>query len=59
VALVGGSGSGKSTIAKLIQGLYVPDFGDIYIDDVNINKIDKHSLRDQIGVVLHSLPLSA
>jgi ABC-type transport system involved in Fe-S cluster assembly fused permease/ATPase subunit len=26
--------------------------GDIYIDDVNINKIDKHSLRDQIGVVL-------
>jgi ATP-binding cassette subfamily B protein RtxB len=52
VALVGGSGSGKSTIAKLIQGLYVPDSGDIYIDDVNINKIDKHSLRDQIGVVL-------
>jgi ATP-binding cassette subfamily B protein RtxB len=52
VALVGGSGSGKSTIAKLIQGLYVPDFGDIYIDNVNINKIDVHSLRNQIGVVL-------
>ncbi|CAC9954490.1 Bacteriocin/lantibiotic efflux ABC transporter, permease/ATP-binding protein [uncultured Gammaproteobacteria bacterium] len=52
VALVGGSGSGKSTIAKLIQGLYVPDSGDIYIDKVNINKIDVHSLRDQIGVVL-------
>lgn len=52
VALVGGSGSGKSTIAKLIQGLYMPDSGEIYIDDVNIKQIDVHSLRDQIGVVL-------
>jgi len=52
VALVGGSGSGKSTIAKLIQGLYIPDSGEIYIDDVNIKQIDVHSLRDQIGVVL-------
>ncbi len=52
VALVGGSGSGKSTIAKLIQGLYTPDSGEIYIDDINLNKIDVHSLREQIGVVL-------
>ncbi len=52
VGLVGRSGSGKSTIAKLIQRLYVPDSGRILIDGVDIAQVETAWLRRQIGVVL-------
>ena len=51
VALVGRSGSGKTTIAKLILGLYLPTEGRLLIDGQDINSISLHSLRQQIGVV--------
>ena len=51
VALVGRSGSGKTTIAKLLLGLYTPNQGKIYIDGQDINQIALHSLRQQTGVV--------
>lgn len=51
VALVGRSGSGKTTIAKLLLGLYTPTEGKILIDEQEINTIALHSLRKQTGVV--------
>jgi ATP-binding cassette, subfamily B, bacterial HlyB/CyaB len=52
VGLVGRSGSGKSTIAKLIQRLYIPQEGIIYIDEVDSRHMNPLWLRNQIGVVL-------
>lgn len=52
VGLVGRSGSGKSTIAKLIQRLYIPERGRVLVDGVDVAQIDPVWLRRQIGVVL-------
>jgi subfamily B ATP-binding cassette protein HlyB/CyaB len=52
VGLVGRSGSGKSTITKLIQRLYIPNTGTIYIDGVDIRHMNPKWLRNNIGVVL-------
>jgi HlyB family type I secretion system ABC transporter len=51
VALVGRSGSGKTTISKLLLGLYPPTTGKILIDGQELAGIALHSLRSQIGVV--------
>lgn len=52
VGIVGRSGSGKSTIAKLIQRLYVPESGRVRVDGVDLAQIDPTWLRRRIGVVL-------
>lgn len=52
VGIVGRSGSGKSTISKLIQRLYIPEAGKILIDGTDISLTDPVWLRGQIGVVL-------
>jgi len=52
IGIVGRSGSGKSTITKLIQRLYIPEQGQIFIDNIDIAQIDPAWLRRQIGVVL-------
>ena len=52
LGIVGRSGSGKSTITKLIQRLYIPESGRLTIDDVDLSMIDTVWLRKQIGVVL-------
>ena len=51
VALVGQSGSGKSTIANLVTRFYDVNDGHIEIDGTNIKTITKHSLRNLIGLV--------
>jgi subfamily B ATP-binding cassette protein HlyB/CyaB len=51
IGIVGRSGSGKSTITKLIQRLYVPEAGKVAIDGVDLSMIDTAWLRRQIGVV--------
>ncbi|RUT44684.1 ABC transporter ATP-binding protein [Paenibacillus anaericanus] len=50
-ALVGSSGSGKSTIAYLIARLYDVQRGDIYIDSYPITEVTVKSLRQQMGIV--------
>lgn len=52
VGIVGRSGSGKSTISKLVQRLYIPEGGKILIDGMDLALIDPAWLRRQIGVVL-------
>lgn len=52
IGLVGRSGSGKSTITKLLQRLYIPNSGTIYIDGVDIRHMNPKWLRNNIGVVL-------
>ena len=52
IGVVGRSGSGKSTISKLIQRLYIPETGKIMIDGVDLALADPVWLRRQIGVVL-------
>ena len=52
VGIVGRSGSGKSTITKLIQRLYVPESGRVMIDGIDLAMVDTAWLRRQIGVVL-------
>lgn len=52
IGVVGRSGSGKSTISKLIQRLYIPESGKITIDDIDISMVNPLWLRTQIGVVL-------
>ncbi|MCL4164054.1 UNVERIFIED_CONTAM: hypothetical protein GTU68_042932, partial [Idotea baltica] len=51
VALVGQSGSGKSTIANLITRFYHVNKGEILIDGININDLTTGSLRNQLGIV--------
>lgn len=51
VAIVGATGSGKTTIGYLIAGLYEVDRGAIYIDGIDIRKLSSHSLTDILGVV--------
>ena len=52
LGIVGSSGSGKSTMAKLIQRLYVPEAGRVTADGLDLSLIDPAWLRRQIGVVM-------
>ncbi len=52
IGIVGQSGSGKSTLTKLLTRLYEPESGKITIDGYDISKVELHSLRRQIGMVL-------
>ncbi|MDA9071824.1 ABC transporter ATP-binding protein/permease [Candidatus Pelagibacter sp.] len=51
VAIVGPTGAGKSTISRLLFKFYDPKEGNIFINNININKISQSSLRKIIGVV--------
>ena len=51
VALIGKSGSGKSTFVKLVQRLYDPDSGTVTIDGENIADVTQSSLRSAIALV--------
>ena len=70
IALVGISGSGKSTLAKMMVNFYNPSQGEIRLGDMNLNHIDKKSLRQHInylpqqpyvfnGTILENLLLGA
>lgn len=52
VALVGPTGSGKTTIVSLLSRFYNVDSGTIYVDGYDISKVTLYSLRKQIGVMM-------
>ena len=59
IALLGPTGSGKTTVVNLIPRFYDPTSGLITIDDINIQNATINSLRNQIGIVLQETTLFA
>ena len=59
VAIVGSTGSGKTTIINLILRFYESNFGNIFIDNKNIKEIDLKNLRSQIALVTQDIFLFA
>jgi ATP-binding cassette subfamily B protein len=57
IALLGATGSGKSTIINLIPRFYDPTSGRITLDGIDIRRVTLASLRDQIGIVLQETSL--
>lgn len=55
LAIVGNTGSGKTTIISLLNRLYEFDSGNIYIDGVSIKDYDLHFLRRKMGLVLQDV----
>ncbi len=51
IGVVGKSGAGKSTMANLLYNLYTVDSGELFIDGINVNEYNLHSLRSQVGIV--------
>ncbi|MDY4788765.1 MAG: ABC transporter ATP-binding protein [Bacilli bacterium] len=52
IALIGKTGSGKSTLVALLNRMLDPSSGHIYVDGVDISQIDKQYLRKNVGIVL-------
>lgn len=57
VAFVGSSGSGKSTLVDIITGLYVPLYGSILVDDIELNYKNVRSFRSRIGYIPQAIYL--
>ncbi|WP_371870348.1 ATP-binding cassette domain-containing protein, partial [Pseudomonas urethralis] len=58
IGIIGRSGSGKSSLAKLLVGLYEADNGSLLVDGVDIRQIDVSELRHNIGYVPQDIQLS-
>ncbi|MGL5080331.1 MAG: NHLP bacteriocin export ABC transporter permease/ATPase subunit [Microcoleaceae cyanobacterium] len=54
IAIVGSSGSGKSTIVRLLLGFEVPESGAIYYDGQDLSRLNPTTVRRQLGVVLQN-----
>jgi ATP-binding cassette subfamily C protein LapB len=59
IGIIGRSGSGKSSLAKLLVSLYQPDSGSLLVDGVDIRQIDVSELRHNIGYVPQDIQLLA
>jgi ABC-type bacteriocin/lantibiotic exporter with double-glycine peptidase domain len=59
IALIGSSGSGKSTILRLLLGFETPIAGSIYYDGQDLSGLDVDAVRRQLGVVLQNGQLSS
>lgn len=55
VALVGSTGSGKSTVVKLLLNFYTPQQGNIYLDGIPLQQIRLNELRTRIGTILQDV----
>lgn len=59
LCIVGGNGSGKTTFIKLLTGLYQPDSGDIFIDDIPVQKDTYSSYREMFSAIFTDYHLFA
>ena len=57
VAVIGATGSGKSSLVNLIPRFYDADSGNVFVDGVNVRDWDLHALRSRIGFVLQKSEL--
>jgi ATP-binding cassette subfamily C protein LapB len=57
VAVIGPVGSGKSTLIKMLSGLYLPSKGKVFIDEVDMSHIDPEFLRESIGYLTQDIRL--
>lgn len=51
IGIIGGTGSGKTTLVNLIPGFYKATDGEVLVDGVDVRELDKHILRQYIGIV--------
>jgi ATP-binding cassette subfamily B protein len=59
IALLGATGSGKSSIINLIPRFYDPTRGKVLVDGYDLRQVQLHTLRDQVGIVLQETTLFA
>lgn len=57
IGIIGGTGSGKSTLVNMLPGFYKPEEGKIYIDGVNVNAYEEGKLKSKIGMVMQKAVL--
>jgi len=57
VALVGKNGAGKTTMVKLLAGLYHPTQGQILLDGIDITTLDRETLRASLGILFQDYPV--
>ena len=57
IAFVGSSGCGKSTVSKIVSGLYLPWEGEVYFDDIPVNEIPNEVLNASISTVSQNITL--
>ncbi|MDO5574389.1 MAG: ABC transporter ATP-binding protein [bacterium] len=54
LTVIGRSGCGKTTMLKLMNGLYIPESGDVYIEEKNLKEVDLIALRRRMGYVIQN-----
>ncbi len=57
IGVIGGTGSGKSTIVNMLPAFYKPTNGKIYIDGKNVNSYEERELKEKIGMVMQKAVL--
>jgi osmoprotectant transport system ATP-binding protein len=57
LTIIGGSGGGKTTLIKLVNGLLEPDSGTVYVGDEDVSTMDKIALRRKIGYSIQGIGL--
>lgn len=57
IGIIGGTGSGKSTIVNMLPAFYYPTKGNIYIDGIATTSYEKNELKDKIGMVMQKAVL--
>ena len=57
IGVIGGTGSGKSTLVNLIPSFYDATSGDVYVDGIDVKNYKKKELRDKVGMVLQKAVL--